>query len=499
MKIFGIAAVALVAALVLGFSGQFAATTANADVTAVSSVGCEFLASAIDGDTTNAVAAADYTAACVTPLTPAELKNLDKALGDNSGSLTASDLAEVDALDGNQLNAACTALGPGCTIVAFAFVNDEAAVTFDLPAGFAADIVCNTDAQDADCETGLTVGDGVVTAQIVNVSAKVGDVKTVTASQESVSQSFDVTVVGNAHDVALTLARSTIETNGSTAAANTCSTSNDVADSTSLSQPTTTVAIAVVTDAAGTKLTRVPVTLASSDANVAIVAVGSAANDVTGNTGESVDAGTNGIAQFAVICGGKGTGKASITAKINPTLANEDTASADITVVGPASTITLTAAPAQIACDGSQTSTVTAKVSDASGNPVADGTSVTFSVVALGTANPITAKTTGGTATSVVTPLSGSTAGVTVVVSSGGAQASTRVDCSLPIPTAVPAGPTATPTRQTGTIITGPNTGTGGYLGQDGSAGFPMWTLVALALGSVALVAGGMVTRRAGK
>jgi hypothetical protein len=47
--------------------------------------------------------------------------------------------------------------------------------------------------------------------------------------------------------------------------------------------------------------------------------------------------------------------------------------------------------------------------------------------------------------------------------------------------------------------VTPPDTGTGGYLGQDSSAGFPMWTLVALALGSFALVAGGMVTRRAGR
>jgi len=40
--------------------------------------------------------------------------------------------------------------------------------------------------------------------------------------------------------------------------------------------------------------------------------------------------------------------------------------------------------------------------------------------------------------------------------------------------------------------------GNGGYLGQD-SAGFPMWTLVALALGSLALVGGGLLTRRSGK
>jgi hypothetical protein len=138
---------------------------------------------------------------------------------------------------------------------------------------------------------------------------------------------------------------------------------------------------------------------------------------------------------------------------------------------------------------------VTAKVTDSAGDNVADGVTVNFSVVALGTANPINVKTAAGSASSTITPLSGATAGVTVIVTSGEAQASIRVDCSLPIPTPTSAGPLPTPTRPGGVI--GPDTGNGGYLGQDGSAGFPAWTLVALALGSVALVAGGLVTRRA--
>jgi hypothetical protein len=140
---------------------------------------------------------------------------------------------------------------------------------------------------------------------------------------------------------------------------------------------------------------------------------------------------------------------------------------------------------------------VTATVTDADGNAVANGTGVTFSVVALGTANPINTTTTGGTASSTITPLSGATAGVTVIVTAGSATASTRVDCSLPVPTPTGTGPVATPTRSG--VIGGPDTGNGGYLGQDSASGFPMWTLVALALGSFALVAGGMVTRRAGK
>jgi hypothetical protein len=68
-----------------------------------------------------------------------------------------------------------------------------------------------------------------------------------------------------------------------------------------------------------------------------------------------------------------------------------------------------------------------------------------------------------------------------------------RVDCALPLDTQ----PTLAPAQPTGPVRP-PDTGNGGYLSQDGS-GFPLWTLVALALGSTALVAGGVVARRAAK
>ncbi|MDE3097389.1 MAG: hypothetical protein KGK07_15485, partial [Chloroflexota bacterium] len=168
--------------------------------------------------------------------------------------------------------------------------------------------------------------------------------------------------------------------------------------------------------------------------------------------------------------------------------------SQNVTVTGAPATIALTASPAAIPCDGTATSTVTAKITDSAGNNVVDGTSVTFSVVALGTANPINTTTTGGSASSVITPLSGNTAGTVVTVTSGSAAASILVGCqpSLATPSAVAAAPTATPV----TGVTAPNTGTGGYLGQSSNAGFPLWTLVALALGSFVLVGGGIVVRR---
>ena len=97
------------------------------------------------------------------------------------------------------------------------------------------------------------------------------------------------------------------------------------------------------------------------------------------------------------------------------------TRTAVLTVTGVPATIALTASPPAIPCDGTSTSTVTAKVTDSAGNNVVDGTAVTFSVVALGTANPINTTTTGGTARSVITPLENGESGVAVTVTSGAA------------------------------------------------------------------------------
>lgn len=109
--------------------------------------------------------------------------------------------------------------------------------------------------------------------------------------------------------------------------------------------------------------------------------------------------------------------------------------------------VVLAASPAAMVCDGVTSSTVTATITDAFGNNVADGTPVNFSVVALGTTNPINTVTVDGVASSTVTPLAAAS-GVTVIVTSGDAQASIRVDC---IATGTPTpSPTATPTPRPG-------------------------------------------------
>ncbi len=99
-----------------------------------------------------------------------------------------------------------------------------------------------------------------------------------------------------------------------------------------------------------------------------------------------------------MVCGDT-AGSATLSSKIPGAQIGESgtvTKTLDFTVTGVPANIALTADPAAIACDGTATSTVTAKVTDSAGNDVVDNTGVTFSVVALGTANPIQTTTTGG-------------------------------------------------------------------------------------------------------
>jgi adhesin/invasin len=498
---FGIAALAIVVALVAGFGALSSTRPAEAAPTATQAVWCGFLAGLdVNGD--DAITAADGAAAC-DGLSAAEIVNISEAnsgvagdadgLGDEDGVLESGELDDVD-LDANQI----TDGGAGVLnqILIFAFVNNDGTVTFDADTGvtvavhdsgggFSADADANPEtcagADDEDCDDAVPDdGDGVVVATVIDGTADAGDEVDVDVVQDSTSLTETLSVVGTGDDITLTLVETTIQTDADTG--EDCTDDDDLAvtDSGALSNPDSTIAIVVATDNDGTALTRESVTISSDDDDIATI------GDTTVVT---VDGGDSGVAFFAVICGQDDTG----TATISVTGAGED-ADAELTVVGPAANVALTASPSQIACDGSQTSTVSATVTDADGNNVANGTTVTFSVVALGTANPINTTTTDGTASSTITPLSGATAGVTVIVTSGDASASIRVDCSLPIPTVAPPG--ASPTPPGG--VRPPDTGNGGYLGQD-SAGFPLWTLVALALGSFALVAGGMVTRRVGR
>lgn len=97
-------------------------------------------------------------------------------------------------------------------------------------------------------------------------------------------------------------------------------------------------------------------------------------------------------------------------------------------VPGPPDRVELVADPQSLVCDGEQASTVTASVFDEDGVPVADGINVRFSVVALGTADPIDTATVGGVAMTSVVALA-SQAGVVVNVAVGEVETAIRIDC----------------------------------------------------------------------
>ena len=445
------------------------------------------------------------------------------ALGDEDDELEAADFDDSD-LDDNQVQDG----GPGVNdqILLFAFVDNDGVVTFDSTTGL--DIVVLTDAgapsadgdanpetcdaaDDLDCDGGTNGdGDGVVVAIAFDdggTSSEPGDTVGVDIFQADDTgnvQTQTINIVGDPDGITLDVLKNPIQVSEDSAAVDTCVEESDVSDSDQLSDVNRTFLKATVTDDDDTALTRIAVVYEVDDDGIATFdGEGDVDDDEDDDAGDpsamtaiSVDAGAAGIGSFLVLCGGEDPGTVTVTATETQ---NDNDADATVDVVGGPDALTLTASPAGIECNSVSTSTVTATVVDAEGNPVVDGTSVNFSVVALGTANPINATTTAGVATSTITPLTASVAGVTVVVTAGDAQGSILIGCNTPgAATPTPGGPAPAPTPTPAGGIAGPDTGTGGY-GSESSAGFPMWTLVALALGSLALVTGGLVTRRIGK
>ena len=388
----------------------------------------------------------------------------------NGVDALSSQLDTFAAASAGQFNADTTNAGLGCIVV--------------KTDGSLNPVTLNTRGLTTGAVVGPTAGTNGTWATAEQTAGTTGSAasgSTVTVTQDSVSlDSSAMTIATQAHDVALAVTKATIQENSSSCA---------LTDSTS--DPARGGAGLTFTDINGTALVGYGATFTSSATGTMTVASPVSLSMLI--------AGTTVTAAGNVYCGvAAGTAVLSATAPGSEIsgITTGVTRTSTITVTGVPAAIALTASPAAIPCDGTSTSTVTAKVTDSAGNNVVDNTPVTFSVVALGTANPINTKTTGGSATSTITPLSGGTAGVVVQVTSGSAASSVRIDClpSLATATAAAGGGAATATPRTG--ITGPNTGTGGYLGNNSSSGFPMWTLIALALGSFVLVGGGIVARR---
>lgn len=103
---------------------------------------------------------------------------------------------------------------------------------------------------------------------------------------------------------------------------------------------------------------------------------------------------------------------------------NNNTSTAAVTVGPSPHRIVATANPTQIVADGVSTSTITAEVSDQDGNPIADGTQVTFTTTSGSfPSNPYVTTTTNGVATAILT--SSDQVGKAIVTVSAGLQTAT--------------------------------------------------------------------------
>ncbi|MGC9082785.1 MAG: invasin domain 3-containing protein [Anaerolineae bacterium] len=141
-------------------------------------------------------------------------------------------------------------------------------------------------------------------------------------------------------------------------------------------------------------------------------------------------AATAGGVALATFTAGTTPGTAVLTAT-----ADSRVATATLTLIpGPPHTLTLVVHPTTLVADGSSTAAITATVTDRFGNPVADGTLVTFTLSApLGTVAPNPAATAGGVALATFT--AGTVTGTVVLTATADGAVATATLTLVPIPT----------------------------------------------------------------
>jgi len=334
---------------------------------------------------------------------------------------------DLNDLSGAQLGEYSVAAATQGKLWVLAFVSNDGALTLEADEGVwltsgASNTNCGS-ILDEDCDDDGVKGDGVVVDLLLgNAVADRGDAQLV-ATQSGVDVIYDYVVVGEPQGIALALVPGGNVQEGIAAA--------DCADDPHLTpldssvftdgvaEPEKNGLAATVTDNDGTELAGIFVDWSSDDIDVANLNL---AKSITW----TLDAGTLALNLF---CGDE-VGTAAITADIGV-----GDADVDVSVIGAPDAMTLTASPAAMVCDGVNNSTVAAYLVDSMDNPVVDGTPVRFDVTCLGISDPITARTTDGTAHSHITPLSGVSAGVVVLVTVRDTDGSVllegniRVDC----------------------------------------------------------------------
>jgi hypothetical protein len=301
-----IAGIALVAVLLLALSLGANRNAARADVDSTAAISCLFVAEVIDGDPLDVVTGNEVFAACDS-LTPSEIATIASGVGDQDAALEAGELGTID-VDANQVTDDLAATLPRLTtIYVFAFVDDDGRVTFDADSGVSVSInddgsvtdptpaddanveTCEGD-DDADCGTSiLGDGDGVVVATITETSANEGDAIDVDVTQEGVTQTQTIHVVGAADEISLIALKPTIESG----ALPVCTDGGLEYVLFNMDDPRSTAVDAEVTDSDGRSLSRISVSFNSGNTAVATI----------GYTSYLTRADSSGSSALAIVCG----------------------------------------------------------------------------------------------------------------------------------------------------------------------------------------------------
>jgi hypothetical protein len=505
----------------------------------------------------------------IQPDTAPDPKKLESAdPGGTRCRLLPSDFEALRNLTGNQLHSddpanSSAGVGPFEGLYIMAFVPTDQPVEFSTtagkfvqvipdpappfayPAGTTAGPFPNTDnhyvcqAPTDDCNGDGKYLKGLVVVPLGGYGAALGPAR-VTVSQGNKQAALDLTVVGEPDSIKIDTFKGTIsngitDIEGTIAGTgpddklngpNECPLPVDLAGFTNaLARPDKTVLIGRILDSAGTQITQgwVYWSGTGTSAQVPIGPVAQFGAPIT----PTVNLGSFGFGAPQVLCGTKGTGTITASAMIfkyatgtpiQPGLLvdvgahNADTATLDFNVIGQVASVSAVADPPTVDCDGTNTSTVTATVLTADGQPIANGQQVNFSVQALGIAKPITSSTGSdkGQATTVVTPLSpvdelrGVTVNISTIPSNSTAEPATTsvlINCTgsaVPVAGApgsaggAGAGAGAGTSAPTGEIH-GPDTGSGP---SKGAGGLAWWPLLMLAAGAVVLGGVRFATKR---
>jgi hypothetical protein len=462
-----------------------------------------------------------------------DLRNIADLLGNNNGIIEPSDFASPANFTGGQLHQQDGAAGLSHLAV-IAFVNSIGPVTFHTTAGFFAESggsiwTCDGTGTNPDSDCGgpnatspnpLLAPDHAVVA---NLACTLSTCPTLGLASLTIEQNGTIfpvpfTIVGEPRTVKFfTLEKGIqagVQNNPTTGLPDCPFQASLPAIQKALGEAEKTVLVARALDINGTAISGAWFKLTTSDPKEGVLALTEA---------PTLNLGGFGYGTPEILCApvGAATGSVTVTATLERTgpagLAVDPQAdpgspvnalafgTVSFDVHGIPSSSTLSASPPAVPCNGTATSTVSATITDAAGNPVLSGTAVHFKLQVLGTANPIDTSTNDkGVATSVISPLAGATSGVPVTVSVdvGGVTQPALTHQILVQCTGAAAGAASGPgtagpgaSAAAGTIAA-PNTGTGGG-GRAGAAGLPWWPAVASVLGALGLCGLSLAVRRA--